>query len=127
MSAKVLAAKRHSVYTTHKVFKYKKPEDRSRFVLRRKALETFVPCPLQEVCNCRNGKIINRKYFSKNAQFFVEACKKFIEYPRHSNNSSYILFHSYCNLIMVHAAFFCDPIVCYLGFLAVISNTQVVQ
>ena len=65
--------------------------------------------------------------FSENAQFFAEACKKFIKYSRPSNNSSYILCHTYCNLIILHAAFFSDPIVCYLGFLAAISNTQIVQ
>ena len=30
-------------------------------------------------------------------------------------------------LIILHAAFFCGPIVYYLGFLAAISNTQIVQ
>ena len=29
--------------------------------------------------------------------------------------------------MILHAAFFCDSIVCYLGFLAVICNTQIVQ
>ena len=30
-------------------------------------------------------------------------------------------------LITFHAAFFCDPIVCYLGSLAVISETHIFQ
>ena len=60
-------------------------------------------------------------------------CKKIIKYSghffRHSNNyySSVIFNFTLTSLIIFYSTFFCHPVVCYLGFLAAISNTQIVH
>ena len=72
---------RQKTLNLHVVFNFKKLVDPSRFVLRRKTLKTFAPCPLQEIQKLSKRKN-NKPYFLfKNAQFFVEACKKFISTP----------------------------------------------
>ena len=89
MSAKVSAAKNTSL-NLRKVFNYKKPEDPNRFVLKRKALETFAPYPPSRGPQLSKRKNNEPLIFSKNDQFFVEARKKFVKYSWHSNNSNYI-------------------------------------
>ena len=69
-------------------FNYKKPDNLSRFALRRKASEKFSLCAPSGGPRLSKRKINKPLFFSFNAQFFVEACKKFIKYFRHSNNCS---------------------------------------
>ena len=80
----------YSVLNLHKVFNYEKPEDPSRIVLRRKASETFAPCPPSRDPQLSKRKNNKPLICSKNAQFFVEACEKFNKYSWRSNNYSYI-------------------------------------
>ena len=52
--------------------------------------------------------------------------KKIMKYTR--NHTNIDIFNFTLNfLVILHPASFCDPIVCYLEFLAAVFNTQIVQ
>ena len=95
MSANVSAAKKQFVSFDIRYLITKKPEDPSRVVLRKKALETFTPSPVLKVHHCRNTKIINPQFFAVASPLHLnDMVQKFIKYAGHSNNYSNIYLYT---------------------------------
>ena len=103
-------------------------------------METFASGPLSKGTQLVKRKNNKPLIFSKNALIFPgsftsSSCndavqKKFIKcsahLSRHSNNYYKVVIINFTlNSLIILYTIFCDPLVCYLGILAAISNIQI--